>query len=135
MGTAGYHRVGLLSRQQTSFEIHPADARELLIFEEFACRLSILTPQGLRKSLQPTEVRPRRTTRRGRGRVDAPQLTIAGKDGALAVRDDAEFVVGLQNVSTKAADGIRVKVIMEEAPQEYWSLCERGALSRTTRTA
>ncbi len=33
----------LLSRHRTSSQIHPAGARELRVFKEFGCRLSVLT--------------------------------------------------------------------------------------------
>lgn len=44
-------------------------------------------------------------------------VAIASKDGPLAVGDAAEFQVGVQNVGTKAAEGIRVKVITPDALQ------------------
>ena len=46
----------LLARHRPSSEIHPAAARELLIFKEFGCRLSILTPRELRDAPQYAKV-------------------------------------------------------------------------------
>lgn len=44
-------------------------------------------------------------------------VAIASEDGPLAVGDAAEFQVGVQNVGTKAAEGIHVKVITPDALQ------------------
>jgi hypothetical protein len=44
----------LLSRHRPSSEIHPAAARELLVFKEFGCRLSILTPRGEAQYNEPS---------------------------------------------------------------------------------
>lgn len=44
-------------------------------------------------------------------------VAIAGKDGPLAVGDAAEFQVEVQNVGTKAAEGIHVKVVTPDALQ------------------
>ena len=41
-----------LSQHQPPSELHPAGERELLIFREFGCRLSILTPRDVAPTLK-----------------------------------------------------------------------------------
>jgi len=49
--------------------------------------------------------------------MSRPKINVAitSKDGPLAVGDATEFQIGVQNVGTKAAEGLRVTVITPEA--------------------